>query len=111
LRTNPGDYTVTAHQVPGRNDVIWWDGRPVTARQFLGTLGRLPGFSQARALNGGQWPRLVLVIRDAHAAGPRSFAASVAWLYAGEVVDGEDLTGATARLASPEVPMVEITPP
>jgi hypothetical protein len=63
----PRDYTVTAPG-RGRSDVIWWDGRPVTARQFLGALERLPGFAEAKALNGGQWPRLVLVIRDAHAA-------------------------------------------
>jgi hypothetical protein len=111
LRTYPGDYTVTAHQVAGRSDVIWWDGRPVTAPQFLGMLGRLPGFAETKALNGGQWPTLVLVIRDTQARGGRSFAANVARLYAGKVVDAEDHTGAMARLASPEVPMSEVTPP
>jgi hypothetical protein len=102
---------VTAHQVAGRSDVIWWDGRPVTAPRFLGMLGRLPGFAETKALNGGQWPTLVLVIRDTQARGGRSFAANVARLYAGKVVGAEDHTGAMARLASPEVPMFEVTPP
>jgi hypothetical protein len=83
----------------------------VTAPQFLGTLGRLPGFAEARALNGGQWPTLVLAIRETHATGGRSFAASVARLYAGKVVDEQDRAGAMARLASPEVPVFEVTPP
>ena len=100
LRTFPGAFTVAAHlaQVsPGGppGGALWWAGQRVTAAQFAGVVGRLPGYREARALNGGQPPVLVLVICEAAAAGARSFAAVVDRLYPGPVV------AATSALLQP----------
>ena len=100
LRTFPGAFTVAAHlaQVsPGGppGGALWWAGQRVTAAQFAGVVGRLPGYREARALNGGQPPVLVLVICEAAAAGARSFAAAVDRLYPGPVV------AATSALLQP----------
>ena len=100
LRTFPGAFTVAAHLVQASSDgppgdAVWWDGLQVTARQFAGLVGRLAGYREARALNGGQPPVLVLVICEAAAAEAGSFAAVVDGLYPGRVV------AATSALLQP----------
>ena len=77
LDTAPGAFTVAAHLVDGSPDSIWWGRQQVTARQLAVLVEQLDGYGQAKVLNAGQPPLLVLVIFGAAAADVRSFAASV----------------------------------